>query len=88
MNLSDILLEVLKKHYKGLTGIPSVDAVMLFCLSIVYIYRGDISFLEWCKIFRKEAYLSIGISILVDVMLLVILYMFMKKKKIRHRKKR
>jgi len=80
--LFELLAETLKRHYKGLIGIGLLDGLILGVLGITYIYKGDICFQRWLDIFRMEAYKSIGIVVLVEVVLIVIIYLVLKKKKI------
>lgn len=79
-----LLSESLKRHYKGLMGIGLIDGLFLGLLAITYIYKGEICFQQWLDIFRMEAYKSIGIVVLVEVMLIVIIYVVVKKKKIEY----
>ena len=82
--LLELLAETLKRHYKGLIGIGLLDGLILVVLGITYIYKGDICFQRWLDIFRMEAYKSIGIVVLVELILIMIIYVVVKKKKIEY----
>lgn len=83
-SFANLLSEVLRKHFKALAGIASLDVAVLICLAWTYVVKGDICYSQWLSIFRREAYLSVVAVLLSEVILILMVYSMIKRKRIRY----